>query len=147
MLVLAALTAIAAACSSTPTLSQTTSSSPASESSKDVASGTQVNEGGQVSVSVTWKGPQAGPVFLIEMNTHSVDLDNVDLSSLATLKTPQGDLAPSAWEAPKGGHHRSGQLSFPSTLPDGTPTVSGGPLDLVIRDVAGVPERSFAWQP
>jgi hypothetical protein len=56
---------------------------------------------------------------------------------------------PVAWMVAilRGGHHRSGELTFPATLPDGRPTSGGGPVELVIRDIGGVPERSFAWQP
>jgi hypothetical protein len=108
---------------------------------------TQVRDGGQVSLAVTWRGPEAGAVFLVAMDTHSVDLDSLDLAQLATLKTPAGELSPTGWEAPKGGHHRAGTLTFAATTADGRPTIGGGPIELLIRDVAGVPERSFQWQP
>jgi len=107
----------------------------------------QVRDGGQVSVAVTWKGPEAGPVFEVTMDTHSVDLDSMDLARLATLKTPAGELAPSGWSAPRGGHHRAGTLTFASVAGDGRSTIGSGPVELVIRDVAGVPDRSFQWQP
>jgi hypothetical protein len=106
-----------------------------------------VRDGGQVSLAVTWRGPEAGAVFQVTMDTHSVDLDSLDLAQLATLKTPSGDLSPTGWEAPKGGHHRAGTLSFAATTADGQPTIGAGPIELLIRDVAGVPERSFQWQP
>jgi hypothetical protein len=111
------------------------------------SSATQVRDGGQVSVAVTWKGPEAGPLFQVTMDTHSVNLDTLDLARLATLKTPAGDLAPSGWDAPKGGHHRAGTLMFAATTADGRPSIGAGPIELLIRDVAGVPERSFQWQP
>ncbi len=108
---------------------------------------TQVRDGGQVTVAVTWKGPGSGPTFQVVMDTHSVYLDSLDLTGLALLKTPAGDLAPSGWDAPRGGHHRAGALTFPATTADGSPTISTEPVELVIRNVAGVPERSFQWQP
>ena len=111
------------------------------------SSATQVRDGGQVSVAVTWRGPEAGAVFQVAMDTHSVDLDSLDLARLATLKTPAGELSPSGWDAPKGGHHRAGTLTFAATTADGRPTIGAGPIELLIRDVAGVPERSFQWQP
>jgi hypothetical protein len=82
------------------------------------------------------------------MNTHSVDLDGYDLGQLAVLRTDLGqEVRPSGWDAPKGGHHRAGRLVFPDKAEDGTPVL--GPevrgLTLVIREVAGVPERSFEW--
>jgi hypothetical protein len=108
---------------------------------------TLVRDGGQVSVAVTWKGSDTGPVFEVAMDTHSVDLDSLDLARLATLKTSAGELSPIGWNAPKGGHHRAGTLTFATTAGDGRSTIGGGPVELVIHDVAGVPERSFQWQP
>jgi len=109
-----------------------------------------LSEGGQVSVEVTWLGPAAGPVFEVAMNTHSVDLDGYDLAKLAVLRTDKGqEVRPSRWDAPAGGHHRRGTLVFPDKAPDGGPLI--GPntawIELVIRDVADVPERVFRWTP
>jgi hypothetical protein len=56
-------------------------------------------------------------------------------------------VRPTGWNAPKGGHHREGTLTFPATESDGSPVI--GPdtrsIALIIRDVAGVPERTFRW--
>lgn len=109
---------------------------------------TQVSEGGPVTVAVTWEGPSAGPVFTVTMDTHSVDLDGYDLAQLAALHTDQGvEVVPLSWDAPRGGHHRGGTLVFPRTGPDGAPVLgaTSSALHLAIRDVAGVPERSFQW--
>jgi len=112
------------------------------------AGATQTSEGGQVTIKVTWAGPTSGLVFRVAMDTHSVDLDQYDLSTLAKLRTGQAaGVGPSAWTAPKGGHHREGTLTFPTQGPDGKdllgPTVRE--ITLSIRDVAGVPERLFTW--
>lgn len=110
--------------------------------------GTQTSEGGNVTIKVTWNGAADGPTFTVAMDTHSVDLDSYDLRQLAVLKTSQGlEVQPSGWDAPKGGHHREGTLRFPATGPNGQPLigVGTGTLELVIRDVAGVPERIFQW--
>ena len=109
---------------------------------------TQINEGGQITIKVTWKGRGAGPVFVVGMDTHAVDLDGYDLRQLAVLHLEQGQqIKPINWNAPLGGHHRSGMLSFPATLPDGTPVI--GPdartLKLIIHDIGGIPERTFTW--
>lgn len=109
---------------------------------------TQTSDGGQVTVEATWQGPDAGPIFTIVLNTHSVDLDGYDLRQLAVLRTDQGlEVSPTQWDAPAGGHHRSGTLTFPTTTADGTPVLGANTrtLELIIRDVAGVPERSFRW--
>jgi hypothetical protein len=118
----------------------------ASQSSAD----TQTSVGGQVTIRVTWRGPSVGPTFTVVMDTHAVDLDGYDLAQLAVLRTDQGQqVTPSGWDAPPGGHHREGTLTFPSTTADGSPVLgpSTGTIELVFRDVARVPERVFRWTP
>jgi hypothetical protein len=106
-----------------------------------------MSEGGQVTVTATWVAERRVPVFAVALNTHSVDLDAIDLTTLATLKAGGAELRPIAWNAAAGGHHRAGELTFPSTTADGRAVI--GPetqsIELVIRDVAGVPERTFRW--
>ncbi|MBI2939222.1 MAG: hypothetical protein HYY04_02195 [Chloroflexi bacterium] len=109
---------------------------------------TRVSDGGQVMVKVTWPGAGDPLQFAVEMDSHAVDLDGYDLRLLAVLRTDQGQEArPSTWDAPKGGHHRSGALTFSAVTADDSPLV--GPntrsVELLIRDVAGVPERVFRW--
>ena len=109
---------------------------------------TQTNDGGQVTVAVTWQGFEAGPVFNVALDTHSVDLDAIDLSESAVLRTDAGtEVRPTGWAAPKGGHHRSGTLTFPSATSNGAAVLgtSASSVELVIRGVAGVPERRFQW--
>ncbi len=108
----------------------------------------QTNEGGQITVKVTWQGRNAGPVFTVEMDTHVVNLDGYDLLQLAVLRTDQGqEIQPVSWNAASGGHHRNGMLTFPVTTASGTPLI--GPntrsITLVIRNVGDVPERMFTW--
>jgi len=144
-----------AAPANSPRSEQTTGGSVAAKppegAQQPQASGsTQTSEGGAVTVEVTWQGRSAGPVFRVAMDTHSVDLDSYDLMKLAVLRIDQGqELRPSGWDAPPGGHHRSGTLTFPVNAPDGSPLI--GPntrtIELVIRGVAGVPERVFRWTP
>ena len=78
--------------------------------------------------------------FEVRMNTHSVDLSQ-DMVAVTTLKDDEGrDYLPTKWEGSSpGGHHRSGVLYFPK--------IEGSPksLTLTIREIAGVPERDFAW--
>lgn len=109
---------------------------------------TNTNEGGQITIKVTWQGRNAGPVFSVEMDTHVVNLDGYDLRQLATLRTDQGqEVPPASWNAASGGHHRNGTLTFPATSASGTPLI--GPdtrsITLVIRNVGDVPERTFTW--
>lgn len=120
----------------------------ASPAATPAAGSTQTSEGGQVTIKVTWAGPAGGLVFQVTMDTHAVDLDEYDLNTLAVLRTAQGiEVRPSAWDAPKGGHHRQGALTFPAQGPDGKALLSqdAREITLTIRDVAGVPERTFRW--
>ena len=108
----------------------------------------QTNVGGGVTVKVSRLEIADAVAFKVVLDTHSVNLDGYDLGQLAVLRTPSGEeIAPLAWEAPAGGHHREGTLSFPAVAADGSPLLQpdGGPLLLVIRDVAGVAERTFSW--
>ncbi len=109
---------------------------------------TRTNEDGQITIKATWQGQSAGPVFTVQMDTHAVDLDGYDLRQLAVLRTDQGqEIHPSGWNAPAGGHHRSGTLSFPTTTVSGNPVI--GPdtrtITLLIRNVGSVAERVFTW--
>ena len=108
----------------------------------------QANEGGQITIKVTWQGRNAGPVFSVEMDTHVVNLDGYDLRQLAVLRTDQGqEIQPASWNAASGGHHRNGTLTFSATTASGTPLI--GPntrsMTLIIRNVGDVPERTFSW--
>jgi hypothetical protein len=83
------------------------------------------------------------------MNTHAIDLDGYDLRQLAVLRTEKGqEVQPIGWDAPKGGHHRQGTLTFPTKTTAGEPVISSSTrsVEIVIRDVAGVPERTFQWK-
>lgn len=111
---------------------------------------TQTNEGGQVTIKATWQGPSAGPVFDVVLDTHAVDLDGYDLTQLAMLRIDGArEIQSTGWDAPKGGHHREGTLTFPATAADGSALITPGTrtIELVIRDIAGVPERVFRWAP
>ncbi len=102
---------------------------------------TKADEQGQVTVKVTpqilngdqWK-------FDVVLDTHSVDL-SYDMVQIAELINGQGNTyKPIAWEgAPPGGHHREGVLVFQSVSP------TSASIELKIKDVGGVPERSFKW--
>jgi hypothetical protein len=103
---------------------------------------TQSNSGGSVTVDVQPAAFQVGnPIaFVIAMNTHSVDLSD-DLVRISTLRDDSGkEYKPTGWDGPVGGgHHRSGTLTF-AALPNKPKFV-----ELVIKGLAGVPERVFKW--
>jgi hypothetical protein len=83
-------------------------------------------------------------VFEISLTTHSVDL-SMDLAALSTLTTDDGrSVQATLWDAPRGGHHVSGTLSFPASI-DGAGLLAGAKtLTLTIKDV-DVPQRVFIW--
>lgn len=103
----------------------------------------RTSEGGGVTVVATWRGPDAGAVVELQLDTHSVDLDAIDLGD-ATLANDRGEtLRAEPWSAPLGGHHRAGPLRFGG---DAAAFLEGArSIRLVLRDIAGVAERTFEW--
>jgi hypothetical protein len=105
---------------------------------------TRTNDEAMVLVEVTplnLDDPVAATLdFQIAMNTHSVDL-NYDLISMASLQNDAGEeVQPTKWDAPLDGHHVNGTLSFP------TIENRGSALTLILRGIAGVPQRKFEWK-
>lgn len=103
---------------------------------------------GQVTVVVkplNLDNPAATLDFEITLDTHSIDL-SLDLAALASLTTDDGrQVVATGWDAPQGGHHVSGVLSFP-VLVDGAALLDETTrLTLTLRDV-DVPERVFTWE-
>jgi hypothetical protein len=137
LLFAAAAFAVAACSSSTPAAS---GSSPATN---EVGSVTQSSDGGQVTVEVDWAGPSEGAVFHVKMDTHSIDLDPLDLAD-ATLRNDRGETLPARpWAAPKGGHHREGSLVRRATSAFFSDTAW---IELVIAGVGDIPERTLRWE-
>ena len=73
---LAAAALTLAACS-TPTAGP---SNQASISAPSTDMATRTSDGGQVTVVATWAGPAAGATVAVTLDTHSVDLDALDLA-------------------------------------------------------------------
>lgn len=82
--------------------------------------------------------------FEVTLDTHSIDL-SMDLAALATLTIDTGQSVQAVvWDAPLGGHHVSGTLSFPASV-ESKPILDGASkLTLIIKDV-DAPERIFSW--
>jgi hypothetical protein len=105
--------------------------------------GEQRSEAAAVTVVASWLATGA-PAVRVAMDTHSVDLDGFDLKTLARVRLDGGGwVAPSAWDAPKGGHHREGTLAFAGL--DRASLDAARIVELEIRDVA-VPSRILRWE-
>jgi hypothetical protein len=79
-------------------------------------------------------------VFEIGLNTHSESLD-FDVAEIAVLRDGNGNVYnPLGWEgSPSGGHHRSGELSFPAVS-------ESNYMELTLKGIYGIPERTFKWE-
>jgi hypothetical protein len=98
--------------------------------------------GGGVTAKATYLNPGGteDTRFEISLDTHSVDLDSYDLKALSSLRDDAGKVyQPTKVENKGSGHHRRLVLVFPK-LARGNKR-----LELVVKDVAGVKERSFVW--
>lgn len=104
---------------------------------------TRTSDGGQVTVVVDWAGPAGGAIFDVTLDTHSVDLDALDLAS-ATLRNDRGEtMTARPWTAPKGGHHREGALTFEG---DSSAFLAGAKwIEIMIAGVGDLPERTLRW--
>lgn len=153
LLILTALipSAVLAACSSTgapPATAIPTQTvapiqlSPEAEPAVPAQLEPQSNDAGAVTVQVVPLAPGPGNTveFQVAMNTHSVELDADMLTSVRLRDDAGNEYVPVAWDGPAaGGHHREGIIKFPA-LKSETRTIT-----LVVRNVAGVPERAFKW--
>jgi hypothetical protein len=112
-------------------------------SSAAASSATQTVAGGGVMVKATFLNPKdaADPRFQVVLDTHSVNLDAYELKTTIVLRDDAGNsYAPVALEDKGSGHHRQTIVSFAKILPETKRS------ELVIKDVAGVKERTFVWK-
>ena len=103
---------------------------------------TRTHSGGGVTVKVTYLNPKETESvrFEVVLDTHSVNLDGYDLKSLSLLRDDTGKTYEVTKTENKGsGHHREIAIIFSKPSPEGKR------LELVIKDIAGVKERSFRW--
>src|SRR5215510_2316066 len=103
---------------------------------------TRTHSGGGVTAKVTYLNQEGteDTRFEISLDMHSVDLDSYDLKALSSLRDHAGKVyQPTKIENKGSGHHGQVVLVFPKAF-------SGSSrLELVIKDVAGVKERSLVW--
>jgi hypothetical protein len=133
---------------STPTQIPAITSTPSAGNTKaGIANLGRTDSQGAVTVEVTpldLDKPGNTLKFDVAMNTHMVNL-SMDLLTLATLTTDTGlNIQPTLWDAPKGGHHVDGTLSFP-TAKDGKSILDGAKqLTLTISGIDNA-TRTFTW--
>lgn len=86
-------------------------------------------------------GAATHTVFLVAMNTHSVDLGAYDMVRVSELRAGGRRLTALRWiSTSDNNHHRAGALVFPQADP------SAG-LELRIKTIGGIPVRTFRWAP
>lgn len=134
--------------STLPTETLVENSSVQSTGFKELQLSERTDQQGAVTVVVKpelWTSSSDTLTFEISLDTHSVDL-SFDLAALATLSTDTGLYVQAIqWEAPAGGHHVSGKLSFPARV-DGKSMLDGiNNLLLTIKDL-DASERVFTWE-
>jgi len=92
------------------------------------------------------QGKEGYLTFVVQMDNHSYNLDEYDLSKYATLindkgNSPQGNAK---WEVYSGGgHHVINYLLFPD---NGFITPDTKYVKLVIKDFIDLPMREFVWE-
>lgn len=115
---------------------------------------TKVDSQGAVTIALTYLNPlgkaKEGEIaFKVSMDTHSVNLDQYRIEALIILRDGRGsEYSPIAWEGSGGGHHLSGILRFGSADPSGNPIIRPETkyIEVIVKDVAGISERSFKWE-
>jgi hypothetical protein len=108
----------------------------------------RVNDEGPVEITIVYLNPLEKQTdseisFEVRMNTHSVDLDAYEMEKICILQIDGGpDQRALGWFEPGGGgHHVSGVLKYTGPVPSDAKF-----LQVIIRDVGGVPERVFEWK-
>jgi len=104
---------------------------------------TKESANGPVSIAVTPRSLEEDLVawdFAIVLDTHSEELTS-DMVAVSELVDDEGkSYKPVSWEgSPPGGHHRSGVIKFNSVSP------KPKSVELKVKSVGGVAERSFKW--
>jgi len=107
------------------------------------------SEGGGVTVdaillNAAEKAPEGELAFELALNTHSVPLEDYDVTKNAVLRTKDGVSDQGfTWEpVSEVAHHRSGILRIKTgdLVSSRTPDIT-----LELRNLAGVPVREFKW--
>ena len=103
----------------------------------------QISEEPPVLIKVTplQLGQGADPwKFYVEFTTHSGSLDQDPAQATLLIDDTGQAYQPTVWEGPPpGGHHVTGTLAFKPIAP------LPKSVELKIKNIGGIPERSFKW--
>ncbi len=101
----------------------------------------QVAGGGVTVIATLLKDQGEATAVKLVLETHSVNLDGYKWEAIATLRHENGRTYPveAVANASGGGHHRQAVLRFGKLSPEAKT------IELIVKDVAGVPERTFRW--
>ncbi len=101
----------------------------------------QVAGGGVTVIATLLKDQGEATAIKLVLETHSVNLDGYKWEAIATLRDENGRTYPveAVENASGGGHHRQAVLRFDKVGPEAKM------IELIVKDVAGVKERTFRW--
>ncbi|MBI4573101.1 MAG: hypothetical protein HY713_07410 [candidate division NC10 bacterium] len=101
----------------------------------------QVAGGGVTVIATLMKAQGEATAIKLALETHSVNLDGFKWEAIATLRDENGGTYPveAVEQASGGGHHRQAVLRFGKLSPEAKT------IELIVKDVAGVKERTFRW--
>jgi len=87
------------------------------------------------------KDQAEGTAVKLALDTHSVNLHGYTFDALATLRDDSGKIYPvvAVEQVSGGGHHRQAILRFAKVAPEAKT------MELIVKDVASVKERTFRW--
>lgn len=85
-------------------------------------------------------------IFEFTIDTHSGDLTDFPVLEKVSLVSGDREVLPKEWrETASSGHHRAGKLVFKVGEIPRQARDTVGELELVIRDLGGIPERKLEW--
>lgn len=128
----------------------TGSNSSASSALQAANSGTAplLDAQGGVEVAVTWEKGSSGSsklVFSVEMNNHMISLDDYDFSKNTEFKLKDATVPVKVEVLQKSGegHHVSAKIGVQGNELNNLK--AGSRFTLILKNLAGVPVRNFAW--
>ncbi|WP_130806083.1 hypothetical protein [Senegalia massiliensis] len=111
------------------------------------------HSGGSVDVAIVLKNivedNDENLMFELMLNTHSVDLENINYENKVNLKTDKFNINEGfSWQLTGGGgHHLSGELTL-SKKYNGENIIDENTqfVEIEIQDLGGVESRTFSWK-